>query len=315
MKNITKDTIIKLSKNYNILTNETAFYAKIANDTSIKEKMITRTNEGTQALNNETKSQPKTQSINEEEKKDDYDEIFIDEHLTYDYIEDENDNESESSENKNPGGQKEGWFKGLISKIFSNDKKYKKGDIIKKKKYYYKEPKKLKFNFSSNKKEVIEVGSAVECCCSYDRAYDEDDDRDRDLCFDGYCCDGMDNDLNDCGNDKYKYNNYNESKKEIKVCDFDELILGQDIIEGNWTNDSQVEMLIAQENDMFEKIKKLAESKSIKEENGIITLFVLYYIYTKKGENVGELKFVIKKAKTFIRKIFNIDYEDIIKSI
>ncbi len=125
----------------------------------------------------------------------------------------------------------------------------------------------------------------------------------------------MDNDLNDCGNDKYKYNNYNESKKEIKVCDFDELILGQDIIEGNWTNDSQVKMLIAQENDMFEKIKKLAESKSIKEENGIITLFVLYYIYTKKGEKVGELKFVIKKAKTFIRKIFNIDYEDIIKSI
>ena len=356
-KNITKDTIIKLSKNYNILTNETAFYAKIANDTSIKEKMITITNEGKQALNNETKSQPKTQSINEEEKKDYYDEIFIDEHLTYDYIEDEKDNESESSENKNTGGQKEGWFKGLISKLFSNDKKYKKGDIIKKKKYHYeyKEPKQSKFNFKfnyfSNKR--AERRFAVESCCYYDVAEHvdvDDDDRVRDLVCENYCCDYMDYDLKDCENDKYESNNYNESKKEIKeeteikyegnkheikkadekleikekkketkkeikVYNFDELILGQDIIEGNWTNDSQVEMLIAQENDMFEKIKKLAESKSIKEENGIITLFVLYYIYTKKGEKVGELKFVIKKAKTFIKKIFNIDYEDIIKSI
>ncbi len=125
----------------------------------------------------------------------------------------------------------------------------------------------------------------------------------------------MANDLNDCGNDKYKYNNYNESKKEIKVCDFDELILGQDIIEGNWTNDSQVKMLIAQENDMFEKIKKLAESKSIKEENGIITLFVLYYIYNKKSDKVNELKFVINKANNYVKKIFKLEYDEIIKEI
>ena len=96
---------------------------------------------------------------------------------------------------------------------------------------------------------------------------------------------------------------------------FDEFIIHQDIIEGNWTKDAQSDLLIEQEKDMYEKIKKFFEDKEIKEENGIITLFALYYIYSKKSDKLGELKFVVKKAKNYLRKIFKIEYDVIIKDI
>ena len=99
------------------------------------------------------------------------------------------------------------------------------------------------------------------------------------------------------------------------VVNFDEIILGQDIIEGNWEKDKNIELLIKEENIIYEKIKNFSENKGIKDENGIITLFILYYIYEKKKEKVEELKFVINKAKNFIKKIFNLDYDEIVKEI
>ena len=96
---------------------------------------------------------------------------------------------------------------------------------------------------------------------------------------------------------------------------FDEFILNQDVIEGNWTKDSQCELLIEQEKDIYEKIKKYSENKGIKNENGIITLFVLYYIYNKKSDKLTELKFVINKAKDYVKKIFKLEYDDIIREI
>ena len=107
-------------------------------------------------------------------------------------------------------------------------------------------------------------------------------------------------------------------KKEIlikKEFNFDEFILSQDVIEGNWTKDSQCEILIEQEKDTYEKIKNYSENKNIKEENGIITLFVLYYIYNKKSDKVNELKFVINKANNYVKKIFKLEYDEIIKEI
>ena len=110
----------------------------------------------------------------------------------------------------------------------------------------------------------------------------------------------------------------NIAKNEIKIKQefkFDDFILSQDVIEGNWTKDTQSEILIEQEKDIYEKIKKYSEDKGIKEENGIITLFALYYIHCKKSDKVTELKFVINKAKNYVKKIFNLDYDDIIKEI
>ena len=115
-------------------------------------------------------------------------------------------------------------------------------------------------------------------------------------------------------NDSSDNINKNEIKND-KVDDFDELIIAQDIIEGNWTNDSQAQQLIKKEKDIYEKIKKIAESKGIKEENGIITIFILYYIYNKKSEKLTELKFVIKKAKNYLNKKFNMEYDNIIQGI
>ena len=87
------------------------------------------------------------------------------------------------------------------------------------------------------------------------------------------------------------------------------------MIKGNWTKNSDIEILIKQENDLYEKIKKICEEKNIKEENCIITIFILHYIYKKKNEKVEELKFVINKAKKYIKEISNFEYEDIAKEI
>ena len=86
------------------------------------------------------------------------------------------------------------------------------------------------------------------------------------------------------------------------------MILGQDIIEGNWKKDNNIEILIQEEKDLYEKIRKYSENKGINNENGIITLFVLYYIFKKKSEKVEELKFVIDKAKKYIKKVYNSEY-------
>ena len=113
-------------------------------------------------------------------------------------------------------------------------------------------------------------------------------------------------------------NKKEEKKKEIKndnTDDFDELIIAQDIIEVNWSNDSHAQALIKKEKDMYNKIKKEAESKGIKDENGIITIFILYYIYNTKREKLTELKFVIKKAKNYLAKKFNMEYDNIVKDI
>ena len=234
---------------------------------------------------------------------------------------------------------KKGLFKGFFSKLFSKEE----DNIIKKKQYKLKEIKEKKsitsglihFLTKNSKKNIIERAEADFRSCHPD----ETDSYEDVGCYDSYdiCQDYCIKDsyyIRNDYDDDYNYNSKNNDNYEIKEeknknkevkeenkniigknFDFDELILGQDIIEGNWMNDSQVKMLINEENDMFEKIKKLSENKGIKEENGIITLFILYYIYKKRSEKLGELKFVIIKANKYLKKIFNAEYEDIIKEI
>ena len=79
--------------------------------------------------------------------------------------------------------------------------------------------------------------------------------------------------------------------------------------------DNQAQELIEQEKYIYEKIKKYSEGKGIKEENGYITLLALYYIYNKKKDKIPELKFIIIKAKNYVKKLFNLEYNDIIKEI
>ena len=112
-------TIIQLSKEYNILTNETAFYAKIANDIPITEKMVKITNKDKQAENNIEKNNYR---------------IDDDKYLGYDdfvyYNED-----IEVFKSQNTEEPKKGLFKGFFSKLFSKEE----DNIIKKKQYKLKE--------------------------------------------------------------------------------------------------------------------------------------------------------------------------------
>ena len=305
--NIQKDTKIKikLSKEYNILTDETAFYAKILNDTPLKEKMDKITNEDKQANNNITQSQSK--SDKEEEKIDN-----IIRSKKYEY-----DKRKQQEEEKRRREEEMGRRYKECEKIGRIDKE----------RWRHEEEMRLIRCEEEMRRRHEEEMRLIRCEEEMRRRNEEgmrriDKDRwrheekirlineERRRCEEKKMkCKRLDN--ND--NKEVKEEKNKEVKNEKLEINFDELILSQDVIEGNWENNSQVQILIINEKEIFEKIKKIAEDKGIKEENGIITLFVLYYIYNKKKEKLAELKFVINKAKKYLKKLFNLDYENISK--
>ena len=290
------ETIIKLSKEYNILTDQTAYYAKITNLAPVKDKMIKITNKDKIASNNKIEDEVKPQNIIKENN----DNYFNDEMFGYD---------NEEKEEEKPE-EKKNFIFGFFSKFFNND------NIIKKKKFSYTQtPQKL-----SKKKEDIQKRAAAdyESCVPKESGVG-DFDYGCENTYGGYYISSIDDDYDN----SYGFSNFDiqpkkSNKKTIEdnsKFNFDEFIIHQDIIEGNWIKDDQSDFLIEQEKDMYEQIKKLCEDKGIKEESGIITLFALYYIYNKKCDKLGELKFIVKKAKNYLRKSFNIEYEAIIKDI
>ena len=286
--------------------------------------MITITNKNKVAENN----------INENTIKEINEYVFNDDIFGYDDVVNE-----EKSE------VKKGWFSGFFSNLFNKD------NNIKKKKYEYKKkeekPKPMKIKKKKYKKkgpkemakEEYEDGlyytqgqgnrrdyeyEEVGCYMSYDLDYGCEKE-DSYGCSKAYYFDKSDFDYD---YESPKYNSVkNEEKEEKKEKNeikpikknngfqFDEFIIRQDIIEGNWTKDSLSEELINLEKDMYEKIKKFAEDKGINDENGIITLFALYYIYNEEKDKLNELKFVINKAKNYVKKIFKLDYGSIVKDI
>ena len=272
-KNILKEEGIKLSKEFGILSDYTAFYAEIESEETITEKMVTYTNDNKQALNNNSKIGENDFEIKE-----------------FGYDEDVNNKPKKKSGN-------------FFTNLFRN-----KDTIIKKKNIKYKEPFDFSsliphFSFSSSKiRHLLMVNSAsLDFCCKESNV----------------------NYLNDCyylsaepdENDFSEFSKSEEGLQSKPLFNFDEMILSQDIFDGNWSMNDNLKILIGEENSIYEKIKKYCEEKGIKEENGIITLFVLYYIYNKKIEKVNELKFVINKAKVFIKNIFGLDYDTISKEI
>ena len=194
-------------------------------------------------------------------------------------------NEVKEENKQNP---KKNIFTNFLSNLFN-----KKNEIIKKKSFRYKSPKRISFHLFQKREPAL-----CYACPLLDL-----------LCCSSSCLapPPMYSDIMD---------NENEVSKDVKEqINFDEIILTQDIFEGNWDNNNETKILIQEEKDIYEKIKKILEDKGIKEENGYITILVLYYIYTKKPLKVDELKFVINKAKAYIKKIYGIEYEEISKEI
>ena len=304
--NIQKDTKIKikLSKEYNILTDETAFYAKILNDTPLKEKMDKITNEDKQANNNITQSQSKS-----DKEKEKIDSIIRSKKYEYDKRK-----------------QQEEERKRRLEEEMRRYKECEKIGRIDNERWRHEEERRRRCEEEMRRRHEEEM-RLIRCEEEMRRRNEEgmrriDKDRwrheekirlineERRRCEEKKMkCKRLDN--ND--NKEVKEEKNKEVKNEKLEINFDELILSQDVIEGNWENNSQVQILIINEKEIFEKIKKIAEDKGIKEENGIITLFVLYYIYNKKKEKLAELKFVINKAKKYLKKLFNLDYENISK--
>ena len=266
-KSINDNTKIKLSKDFNILTSKTAFYAEIQNELPTQEKMVTYTNKNAESINN--KNEDKNMIIKENN--------FELNDFGYDNLVYEN-----NQENKQP--QKKSFFN-FFSNLFS-----KKAEIIKKKTFIYKSPKKTG-------SKAREYALEADCCC-YESAAPDFEERDDDYFISSPCLES-----------------YEKNTKKVKILNFDELILSQDIFDGNWENNENVQILIEEEKSIYEKIKKISEEKGIKEENGFITLLVLYYIYNKNSSKVDELKFVINKAKYYIKKIYNLEYDEISKEI
>ena len=155
------------------------------------------------------------------------------------------------------------------------------------------ENKSIKINY--NKEDSYQFNNVIDLSCNEN-------------CCNEKCCNSFDLDV-------IKEDNKIENKSIKNNFNFDDIILNQDIIEGNWKKDTNIEILMEEEKDLFEKIKKFSENKGINDENGVITLFILYYIFKKKPEKVEELKFVIEKAKKYIKKIYNLEYDDIAKEL
>ena len=305
-------TKIKLSKDYNILCSETAFYAEIQNEVPIKEKMITIKNKDKQAVNNniieniEPEAESELRNMGYENKNNDFN------------INDNEIKENNEQENKN------GFFS-WISSLFSCKKE--KNKIINKKTFEYHE-KKREVSLDNIKPKCCSKKEKCCCCCcdfepleihtkSIKKNYNCDlgikEHCDKESLNIFKCCDAES--FNSFDKEDNEVFNKIDKESNKKILNFDEIILSQDIIEGNWKKDENVEILMEEENDLFEKIKKFSENKGINDENGIITLFILYYIFKKKPEKVEELKFVIDKTKKYIKKIYNLEYDDIAKEL
>ena len=277
-------TKIKLSKKYNILCSETSFYAEIQNEVPVKEKMITISNENKKAINNNNNISMQSEDINTDSKYIGIDSSF-----------------RKVTKQKN----KKGIFS-WISSLCSCKKE--KNKIINKKVYTKIEEEKIsepKIEKKSKYPKIILPKRKQE---DSDDSEDSDDDKAKSkkakwTCYSMKKCKTNDDDID------YKI------KINEKDLIFDEIVLGQDILEGNWKKDTQNEKLIEEEKDLYEKIKKYSENKGINDEDGIITLFILYYIFNKKKEKVEELKFIIKKAKNFIKKVYNLEFNDISKEL
>ena len=320
-KSIDIEEEINLSKDFNILSTNRCFFAEIQNEIPMQEEMITLSNKNNKIINNI-----------EEEKKENFKEndiISNNNFILSDFSSDNLNSLNSIPEELKP---KKKCFCCFFSNFFN-----KKNEIIKKKYFKHKAPKSIKMN---NNKSKSKKGQSInkKCCC---RMETMDMDILENKCSipnsrmidENRCMNNIiENSLNDdCLNNSVNFNsnNYNicndltNDNKNIEICleigktkiNFDAIIQSQNIIEGNWENNNEVKNLIEEENIIYEKINKISDKYNITEEEGKITLLVLYYIYTKKQEKINELKFIINKAKAYIKKIYNLEYEEISKEI
>jgi len=109
---------------------------------------------------------------------------------------------------------------------------------------------------------------------------------------------------NYCKEEKFidlEFDDVSEEKKEIHF-DFKEMVLTQNIIEGNWYLNPQTENLIKMNQNIYDKIKTYVEKyyQNDDKENVIITILVLYYLNTNKNFVKEEYILIINKGLQYL---------------
>ncbi len=103
---------------------------------------------------------------------------------------------------------------------------------------------------------------------------------------------------------------------KIEKVEFDnkELIITQDIFDGYWNLNPQTNILIEKNKTIYEKIEKIMKEKNLDKEEIKVTLLVLYYLNTDTSINKVEYSLIIQKAIDFLKKN-NINFEEILSTI
>ena len=96
-----------------------------------------------------------------------------------------------------------------------------------------------------------------------------------------------------------------KNKKEFKSDDIKDMILTQNIIEGNWSLNSQTKLLIDSHIEIYNKIKQYVEKYNIEKdkEDIIITILVIYYLKNNKEIDQSEYTIIINKGLEYLKNI------------
>jgi hypothetical protein len=100
-----------------------------------------------------------------------------------------------------------------------------------------------------------------------------------------------------------------EGNKDISFS-LNELVLTQDIFDGFWDLNPQTNLLIEKEKKVYEKIEKIMKEKNVNDQKIKVTLLVLYYLKSNDSINKIEYSLIIKKGITFLENN-GINYKDI----
>ena len=110
--------------------------------------------------------------------------------------------------------------------------------------------------------------------------------------------------------------NISSGPKEIIFnYNFKDMVLTQNIIEGNWSLNPQTKHLIGINQIIYDKIKNYVEKYYQKEdkENVIITILVLYCLKNNKDVEISEYMLIINKGIEYLKskRIEEINYRNI----
>ena len=104
--------------------------------------------------------------------------------------------------------------------------------------------------------------------------------------------------------------NNDDIKKEEEKIDVNEIINQQNFVEGYWELNENTEIIKQQ----YEKQYKLLKDENYND-NIILTILIIYYIYKEHSELLKELIHIIQKGKNYIQKKTRKSYDDIIKMV